>query len=335
MEPRVLITGGDRDPHIESVTRALEGRGVEWARIDTAALPEAPVTYRPGEGAATAAGLDLTRYNAVWYRRSYDPRLPTVDPEALPYAQQEYRELFQGELFSLRAHWVDHPVAIRVANCKPFQLHLAGAAGLRIPDTVITSDPEAARAFVDAHGAEGVIAKGIGPPVLQVDGMPKGCYAYRLDGTSVQRLDDLRFGPCILQAFVPKAFEARVTVVGDEVFAARMDTASVAAAEVDWRLADYRQIPHAAMELPPRIRRGCLRLCRRLDLRYGALDFVVDFEGRWHFLEVNPSGQWAWVERMAGLPIGEAIAAELCRGAGAIRRAPVASRTGRGALSAR
>ncbi len=50
-----------------------------------------------------------------------------------------------------------------------------------------------------------------------------------------------------------------------------------------------------------------------LDLRYGALDFVVDRYDRWWFLEVNPNGQWLWLEQATGQPMSAAVAGALCR----------------------
>ncbi|WP_329091666.1 hypothetical protein [Streptosporangium sp. NBC_01469] len=50
---------------------------------------------------------------------------------------------------------------------------------------------------------------------------------------------------------------------------------------------------------------------RDLGLRFGALNFVVDHEGRYWFLEVNPCGQWDWNQAATGLPISDAIADEL------------------------
>ncbi|MNZ28723.1 hypothetical protein D3C78_459550 [compost metagenome] len=50
---------------------------------------------------------------------------------------------------------------------------------------------------------------------------------------------------------------------------------------------------------------------RRLNLRYGAIDFVCDPQGNLWFLEINPNGQWAWIENLTGYPIAEAIVDEL------------------------
>ena len=44
-----------------------------------------------------------------------------------------------------------------------------------------------------------------------------------------------------------------------------------------------------------------------LGLRFGAFDFLVCPDG-WVFLEVNPNGQWAWIETATGLPIASTIA---------------------------
>jgi hypothetical protein len=37
-------------------------------------------------------------------------------------------------------------------------------------------------------------------------------------------------------------------------------------------------------------------------------------EGEWVFLEVNPNGQWAWLQDETGLPIASAIADALVKG---------------------
>ena len=37
-----------------------------------------------------------------------------------------------------------------------------------------------------------------------------------------------------------------------------------------------------------------------LNLYYGAMDFIVDKNGNWYFIEINPNGQFAWLEIAAG-----------------------------------
>jgi glutathione synthase/RimK-type ligase-like ATP-grasp enzyme len=110
----------------------------------------------------------------------------------------------------------------------------------------------------------------------------------------------------LFQAWVPKAYDVRLTVVDDELFAARIDARS-RAAEVDWR-ADYHSLEYTPIETPDRVRELATALLRRLGLRFAAMDFVVTPDGEWWFLEANPNGQWAWIERETAMPIAAAIA---------------------------
>lgn len=314
MKPRVLIVAGAHDPHVKAVTRHLDERGVEWKCVNVAALPEAPLSYDPGAGSLAYGGQELGGFTTVWSRRSYDPHLPTVPEEYQEFARQEFRLLFHGALLGMEPHWVSHPLAVRLATSKPYQLRIAARQGhFRIPDTLVTSDPGAARAFLRRHNGEAV-AKAIGKPLVRRSREPTMVFTSRVTEAAMERLDGLRFGPCILQQFIHKAWEVRATVVANQVFAARMDTAGVEGAEVDWRVApDFDAIAHSPAEPPEHVRRGCVEMCREFGLRFGAFDFVVDAAGDWYFLEVNPNGQWAWLEDLAGLPISRALADELCR----------------------
>jgi len=48
-----------------------------------------------------------------------------------------------------------------------------------------------------------------------------------------------------------------------------------------------------------------------LRLVFGAVDFKVDSDGKYYFLEVNPSGQFAYLEVNTGLPLMSTLASVL------------------------
>jgi glutathione synthase/RimK-type ligase-like ATP-grasp enzyme len=54
-------------------------------------------------------------------------------------------------------------------------------------------------------------------------------------------------------------------------------------------------------------------MTRALGLKFSAIDLVVDVHGDVWFLELNPNGQWGFVELATGQPIGAAMAALLER----------------------
>jgi glutathione synthase/RimK-type ligase-like ATP-grasp enzyme len=104
----------------------------------------------------------------------------------------------------------------------------------------------------------------------------------------------------------------RLTVVGGRMLAAAIHARS-SAAELDWR-ADQQALAYETVEAPAEVAGGVARLMAALGLRFGALDFLVTHEGEWVFLEINPNGQWAFVEQATGLPIAAAIAEALSDG---------------------
>jgi glutathione synthase/RimK-type ligase-like ATP-grasp enzyme len=121
-------------------------------------------------------------------------------------------------------------------------------------------------------------------------------------------IDQVANCPFTLQDYIEKDFELRITVVGEKVFACRMDTQKSSKSKEDFRRYDLDNTPHTAFTLPLDIEDRCRLLTRRLGLYFGAIDMIVDPKGSYHFLELNPNGQWLWTEDLAGLPISFAVA---------------------------
>jgi glutathione synthase/RimK-type ligase-like ATP-grasp enzyme len=129
--------------------------------------------------------------------------------------------------------------------------------------------------------------------------------------------------PAIYQRRIAKQHELRVTVVGDEIFACRIDSQAREESRVDWRAAGYTSLDHRACELDEAVADRCRALLRTLGLEIAGLDFIVTPEGETVFLEINAAGQWAWVEQETGLPIAAAIARRLAGAARGGRVRPI------------
>ena len=121
----------------------------------------------------------------------------------------------------------------------------------------------------------------------------------------------LGLAPLIIQAEVPKKYDVRVTVVGAQVFATAIWSQDNEETEVDWRRGSRPDLRHEAISLPDEVVAQCRELVRCLNLRYGAIDLVCDRDEELWFLEINPNGQWAWIENQTGYPIAAAIVDEL------------------------
>jgi hypothetical protein len=117
----------------------------------------------------------------------------------------------------------------------------------------------------------------------------------------------LRFCPVIVQAYVPKRVELRITVVGSEIFACEIHSQVTNRTKHDWRHYDLAHTPHSVHDLPPEVGARCRHLVTAFGLCYGAIDMILTPDGRYVFLEINPTGQFGWIEDLTGFPISAAI----------------------------
>ena len=112
---------------------------------------------------------------------------------------------------------------------------------------------------------------------------------------------------CIFQQYLEKDFELRITIVGEQVFAVKIHSQKNKKTELDWRK-DQLHVEYELFKLPDHIKIKLLKLHQAFGLFYGAYDFIVDQGGDYHFLEVNPAGQWLWMEEIIQLNISEKLA---------------------------
>ncbi|WAL73539.1 ATP-grasp ribosomal peptide maturase [Kitasatospora sp. YST-16] len=312
----VLIVAEDLDPSADLVVHALAERGVPVMRFDLARFPRhldlaaEHGSSRPGwfgELAASARSVRLEEVRAVYYRR---PGLPETSPAVDP----AYREWAQGQalvgmvqvLGSLPVVWMHHPDVYRASAHKPGQLVTATAAGLRVPRTLVTNSLPRAERWADSVGGP-LIVKPVTAGAITLDGRSMMLPTRRFDPSELD--ESLELTAHLLQEWVPKAFEVRLTVVGDQMFPVAIHSGS-SAAEVDWR-SDYDALEYEPVAIPDRVADGVRRFLAHYRLNYGALDFAVTSAGEWVFFECNPAGQWQFIAAATKLPIAEAHAALL------------------------
>ncbi|MEU5975873.1 hypothetical protein [Streptomyces sp. NPDC047315] len=94
------------------------------------------------------------------------------------------------------------------------------------------------------------------------------------------------------------------------MFATRIDKEGD---HLDWRY-DQRLITFSPVPILPAIRASVRSYLHAFDLVFGAFDFALDTAGRWWFLECNPNGQWAFVDRPTTQAIATALADTLQKG---------------------
>lgn len=103
-------------------------------------------------------------------------------------------------------------------------------------------------------------------------------------------------------------YEVRYTVVGDKHFACAIESQESERAKIDWRRYDIPNTPHREIKICEVIKDNVSALKLEMNLQYGALDFIVDENDDWWFLEKNSAGQWLWIEDLTGINISGSIA---------------------------
>lgn len=324
----ILIISHTGDAHVPMVTRHLDRAGRPWAMLATDRLgADASLSFALEPAAGASAGptgprlalagqrpVPLSEVTAVWNRRRVvGPQRDagTGDLHRDQYIREQRLALLDGALAGLAARWVNAPLALEAARAKIDQLSRASALGLTVPATLVTDSADAVAAFAERHAATGVITKVIsaGTPLVPDAAEQYVIFTQRL--AQLPSAAQISAAPAIYQAEVAKAWEVRAVVVGSEVLCCKIDSQASPRTELDWRHYDFDRVAHEPVEPPAEVAVRLVALCRHYGLVYGAIDLAVTPAGDWVFFELNPNGQWGWLEEKAGLPIGRSLAREL------------------------
>lgn len=306
----ILVVSYAGEEHAEAVVGRLSGAGREVVRIDVGAFPtqaslsldiDADVeTYHVMTAGGTA---DLARASVAWWRRvrPYEVDSALASESERSFALSETAQAVGGMLDALPCSWVNPRAADEAAHRKPYPLSVARHLGIPVPKTLVTNRPDDAQAFIESLGPGRVVFKSL-----------LASWDWRetrlIEASDLDRLDSVRYAPVIFQEYIP-GVDLRVTVVGDQVFAAEIDATSTSY-PVDMRVV-VGESAVRPVQLPAAVGNDLLALMKRLELVYGAVDLRRDASGRYVFLEVNPAGLWLFVEQLTGLPITAAVAGTL------------------------
>lgn len=311
----VLVVTSKTDFPTDEVIKQLYERGEEVFRLNTEDICngvdlELHIDSRNfcGSLSSQIRTVKLHEVQSVFYRRPQRPELLHLDEAVRVFIQSELSAFTNWLWEAMRdCFWVSKPSMIHIATSKIDQLRIAPHLGFTIPKTLITNNPEEVLKFYRECDGR-IINKVLGQGTVNKDGALFGIYTHRVTEEQFEHIESIRDVPCVFQERIEKLFEVRVTVVGKKVFAAEIHSQVNSRTKDDWRRYDLENTPHKVHQLPKEIEDACIRLVVHYGLAFGAIDLIVTPEGQYVFLEINPNGQWLWIERLTGLPITKEIA---------------------------
>src|SRR5688572_21914867 len=313
----LIITHTDDNDSAVRVAEAIARKGGHAIRFDTDRYPtEVLLTASYGTSGERLTltneegEFDLRDVTAVWHRRiSFGAGLPAGLDNQLRHASLgETSAAAHGMLASLKAFRMDHLRHIRHAENKQLQLQVARELGLDTPRTLTTNDPDAVRGFAKSC-EDGMVTKMLSSFAIYDEGKELVVFTNPVKPEDLADLSGLSLCPATFQESVPKALEIRATVVGQRVMSAAVDSQVSARATHDWRRDGVRMLQDwRPYELPLEVEQKILRLMDYFSLNYGAIDIILTPDDRHVFLELNPCGEFFWLEQTPGLPIADAIA---------------------------
>jgi hypothetical protein len=317
-QKRVLIISSVSDIHARAVAYAIRAKGhlceevyggdfPTLTAISLRASNHNGASWRLSRESDLGPDIEGTSFDSIWLRHREPPTLPLSmhpgDREvAIRQCDRAFSELVAA-LHSSRVFWVNPFERENVSSLKAYQLREAERAGLTIPETLVSNNPEEIKEFI-AHCGGVAIHKLLyaavwkpreGDQLLASFTSPVSCSDLPADAT-------LRLCPGIFQPLLKKRFEVRVACFGNYLVSLQIDSQSDERARMDWRAGQW-WVDMKPYNLPEGIAAGIRRFLGSTGLAHASLDFIVDDDGEHIFLEANTKGQFLWMEERAGLPM--------------------------------
>jgi glutathione synthase/RimK-type ligase-like ATP-grasp enzyme len=325
----VLIISDVDDVHADRVQKILSGGKFGVVRINSSALSKHSYLAFSDELLSDelpfwvvhkGKNISFKDVRSIWLRKPFNPQItearfkPSLDQiYNRQYAHNEFKELYLAYILEAAKHNVfvlDNNIRRNIAERKCLQLIAARKVGLSVPNSLVTSNLGEVDKFIQRNNDIAII-KPLSTGTLEYGDKLLQCGTYELAYDKFlefkKRVKTIDY-PFFIQEKVEKVFELRITIMGNQMFACSIDSQADEAAKLDWRRVLPFKLKHEIYKLPSEIEAKCFNLVKALGLQFGAIDMAVTPEGKYVFFEINPNGQYLWIEEMAGLPLSQAMA---------------------------
>jgi len=317
----ILILSNKYDISVDYVVRLLLKNEVKFLRINTEDLVDRKVSaifprfsYKVEK---KNIFYDLVHeLRSVWFRRpgrpfEFTPKECRPSESVVMFAENQWHAFIEGLKCIDNVFWINDPDKNHIAENKVYQLKFAQETGLRIPKTCITNDKEEAMHFIQECGGK-IVAKALYSPLIE-----EASKDYFIFTNIIESIEDIQgcefsLAPTIFQELLTEKTDYRLTIVGNDCFSVKVIRESNKGISEDWRIIK-EGLKFQPCSLPVDITDKCIAMVKKLGLVFGAID-LVQVSNEFYFLEINPNGEWAWLQKESGLPIAETLVSYLIKG---------------------
>jgi glutathione synthase/RimK-type ligase-like ATP-grasp enzyme len=314
MDANVLIVSQKRDFHAQAVASALmHDHDVNSCILSMEDFPEnfaGSVRFNENSGIEIKNEdeiIDFSTIKSVWWRRPAKSKIPYFNNAFdSDFLQIECDHFLQGAMWSHPCLWVNDPMSNRLASRKIVQLTRARNLGLNIPPTLITNNPIDAKNFIMESGRKVVFKR---------TGTSSGPFTVTtvVNKENIDRLESIKYSPTTFQEYIEPDVDLRIIWIADELYSVSIDSKS-GETPIDSRLDN--SVRFEKTDLPIQVADKLSSLMKNLGLIYGAIDMRIGLDGKYYFLEVNPAGQFIYLELKTGIPLVKKLSDTLASGLG-------------------
>lgn len=320
MKQWVLVLTNSQDATADFLAGQLDARGVSYARLNTDTfIGDALLTATEAKACLCLNGDRFTpeSFSNVWQRRPGKLRLgPGTNDAEMAHVEQEWSMALEGWLARIPVErWINHPANNAAASYKVEQLWRARRFGLNVPPTLVTQCRDEAQKFYEACGKT-VIVKAVHGGHIERNSREGDTvvYTHSIEPGEIMLFPTGKVCPTLLQKRVEKRCDIRITIVDQDLHAVALTAKDSAGKQrLDIRRNEMTDVCYAATKVPVEVATLLRRYVASYGLRFAAVDMAIDQANQWVFFELNPNGQWAWLDESGASDIASSFIASFVR----------------------
>ena len=297
MKKRILVVTSSFDETVTYLTSKFSN-SVKFFRINVDCISEYHINLYENGWEILSDDFCIIKddIDSIYYRKPAFPKLDEFERKYWNLIKQDVYTLITGIIESFEGKVLSKPSRLLVAENKAYQYLLVQKLNLLMPQSYIGNSIYFYNKFADKDS----IIKPLSQGKVLSDYGNELYFTSKLDNDKSNI--NISKTPVYIQEKINKIYDVRIIVIDGFVFAIKIDAAGV----LDWRV-DYSNHQYSLITPPQDIVDECKKVLSCLSLSFGAFDYVVTQKNEWIFLEVNPNGQWLWLEQALKLNISEKI----------------------------